>query len=459
MRQLYSAIRIALAVACIPLGLSAHSLSDALAYAYEHSDLLDQQRFLLRAQDEDVAVATSALRPTIAFFTNATQSETSAAAAGNLTATLGLQVDWTLYSGGANKTRIEAANFAVQAARQGLILAEQQVLLDAVTAFMTLRQDIQTVSLRENNLRLITQELRASEDRFEVGEVTRTDVSIAQARLASARSALAAARGQVEVSRQTYILAVGREPHGLVAPPALPSLPPSVEQATTLALRDHPSIRQLQHTVKANELQALASEQDRRGSVTLSGRVSGTETIGGRNAFDESSSLTLGYTVPLSTGGRLVALSRRAEAVLYASRAQLVQQGRVVSDAVGRAWALLSVQRAQVAASRQQVRAAQLAFDGTREEASLGARTTLDVLNAEQELLDARTSALAAETQAYIAVYNVLFAMGLLTTDHLGLSVERYAPEAYYNVVSDAPRGVHGNWSDLDRILKRVGDD
>lgn len=442
-----------IALAALATSARAHSLSDALAYAYSHSPLLDQQLYTVRAADEDVAIAVSGLRPTISFFANAVGRETGNSTS-SLTTTLGLQLDWTLYNGGRNKTIVEARKVSVLAARHGLVSVEQNVLLNAVNAFMQLRQDLQTVSLRENNLRLVTQELRASEDRFDVGEITRTDVSIAQARLASGRSALAAARGQVEVSREAYKLAIGRYPHSLIAPPSPPQLPASVEAARRVALAQHPTIKQLQEQVRASELLARSTYESRRGTVTASGRVSTSNTSG---TSSDTSQLTLQYSLPLYSGGQLAALSRQAEAQLNINRALLAQQGRVISDAVGSAWAQLMVARAQVAAGQQQVRAAKLAFDGTVEEANLGARTTLDVLNAEQELLNARTSALDAQTSAYVAVYGVLSAMGLLTTDHLGLSVERVDFDAYARVNHRAPVVGERFKPDLDRILGRVG--
>lgn len=455
LRKSIQTLVIAGSLALAPMLAKAQSLADALAYAYEHSNLLEQQRFLLKATDEDVAVAVSGLRPSLSFFNSMTNSGRSGPF-DSLSSTLGLQMDWTLYSSGRQTSLIEAAKFGVLAARQALILVEQRVLLSAVDAYLTLRQDIQVVGLRENNLRLLTQELRATNDRFEVGEVTRTDVSIAQARLAAAQSALAAARGQVEISKEAYKLAIGREARALQAPPALPKLPGDVEAARSIALRGHPSILQLQNQVKANEFQTLAAEQNRGPKINLSGRYAASGRVGA-GSFNETADLTLGMTQPLLSGGQLASVSRRAVAQLQASRAGLAQQGRVVSDAVGSSWAQLAVARAQVRASQQQVRAAQLAFDGTREEARLGARTTLDVLNAEQELLNARTSVLSAETQAYVAVYGVLFSMGLLTTEHLGLSVERYDPEVYYNLAKRAPIFPSRELNELDRILGRVG--
>ncbi|SFJ57548.1 TolC family outer membrane protein [Jannaschia pohangensis] len=438
---------------------NAQTLSDALIQAYRSSPLLEQQRFLLRATDEDVALAISALRPTVSF--QAEYGKSSAfrdfpRQATTTNASLALILDYTLVDGGQRALRISAAKEAVLGARFGLLQFEQGVLLDAVTAYLDLRLAVRIVDVRESNVRLITQQLRAAEDRFEVGEVTRTDVAIAQSRLAASRSALAAARGQVDIARETYRLAIGVLPTGsLAAPPAAPALPQSVDQAQQLALQVHPLISAGQHEITALTLLSEARAADRLPSLGLRGTVAR-----GRPDTD-SASISITGNVPIYTGGRLPALQRQAIAQAQAARSNLGQTARTITDGVGRAWAGLEVARAQITATREGVRAAQLAFEGFSEEAQLGARTTLDVLDAEQELLDARTALLEAESNAQLAVYNVMAAIGLMTTDHLGLSVERYDPSAYYNAVSNAPRGVQTQPSAqgdrLDSVMRRFG--
>ncbi|MCK0166255.1 TolC family outer membrane protein [Jannaschia sp. S6380] len=453
-------------IAALPV--RAETLSDAFVQAYRSSPLLDQQRYLLRATDEDVAIAVAALRPAINFaasYGKVTGFNDFSGQSTNTTASLGLVLDYTLFDGGQRHLRVSAAKEAVLGARFSLIQAEQGVLLDAVTAYLNLRLALRIVDVRESNVRLITQQLRAADDRFEVGEVTRTDVAIAQSRLASARSALAAARGQVDIAREQYRLAIGVLPTGTLAnPPQPPALPPTVERAQQLALQVHPLISAGQHEVVSASLLANARAADRLPQVALEGQLGRSRNnnlpIGGRRS--DSASIELTGRIPIYTGGRLPALQRQATAVAQAARSDLGQTSRTIVDGVGRAWAGLEVARAQIVATRQGVRSAQLAFEGFREEAQLGARTTLDVLDAEQELLDARTDQLQAESDAQLAVYNVLAAIGLLTTEHLGLSVERYDPSVYYNLASNAPQvtGV-GQPTErggrLDRVLRRFG--
>jgi outer membrane protein len=439
----------------VPAG--AQSLTDALIAAYQNSNLLEQNRAVLRAADEDVALAVSTLRPVINFITQAQASTARVQPTGStrvvriddLTGTLALQAEITLYDFGRNRLAIEAAEAAVLATREALVGVEQRVLFSAVAAFMDVRAATSNVGLREANVRLIDQQLRAAQDRFEVGEITRTDVSIAEARLAGARSQLVSAEGDLAVAREAYRAATGAYPGQLRAPPSTPPLPRSLAEAQGIARDRHPSIREAQHRVTGADLAVARAALLGQGSIAGSARLSVDDD--GR----DSSQLSLSYSRPVYTGGRNPALYRQAMAQRDAARAGLHQITVQVLEEVGRAWANLGVAAAQIEASDRQIEAAQTAFEGVRQEAELGARTTLDVLNAEQELLDARTARVQAETVRYLAAYGLLASMGLLTVDHLGLGIPTYDPAAYYNAVRNAPaRSPQGE--QLDRILQRT---
>ena len=446
-------------VFAMALPARADTLSNALVDAYDSSPILEQQRALLRVEDEDVAVAISALRPTIDFQAEiSTNSDSTPFSSTNVTSssTLSLVLNWVLLDAGQRQLRIAAAKESVLGARFSLIQFEQNVLLGAATAYLNLRLAIRIVEVRQSNIRLLTQQLEAARDRFEVGEVTRTDVAIAQSRLATARSALAAAIGQVDIEREGFRLAIGRLPDTVLQPPPpMPALPPTVDQAQQLALQVHPLITAGQHNITALTFLADAALADRLPSLSVTGSASRTKPD------SDQASLGLTANVPVYTGGRLPALRRQAVNQAQAARGDLGQTSREIVEGVGRAWAGLEIAKAQITASRQGVTSAQLAFEGFREEALLGARTTLDVLDSEQELLDARTALLEAEVQAQLAVYNVLASIGLMTTEHLGLAVERYDPTEYYNAVSNAPfdpnqrPSTRGNR--LDRVLERFG--
>jgi outer membrane protein len=451
-RRLGQALRAAAAAALLSAGASgAETLADTLADAYRNSNLLEQNRALLRAADEDVAQAVAALRPIVDFVAAARYFDPANSFTGrNTSASLELTASMTLIDFGANRLAIEAARESVLATRAALLGLEQQVLLGAVQAYMDVISAAEFVLLREANVRLITAELRAAEDRFEVGEVTRTDVSIAEARLAGARANLAAAQGDLQVAREAFRAAVGREPGALTGPGRSPATAESVDAARAVAVRTHPRLRQAQHDVSVAELNA------ERAKTAVRGRLTGDVGVGLDQDGDSDASVGLTFRQPIYQGGALSATYRQALAARDAARASLLNTRLLIEQEVGTAWSILQVTTAQIEASERQIRAAQVAFEGVQEEAKLGARTTLDVLNAEQELLDARTARLDAGSAQVVAVYQLLSAMGLLTVEHLGLGVPVYDPEAYYNAVRTAPAtSVQGRR--LDRVLESIG--
>jgi outer membrane protein len=444
------------AVLAVPMA-GAETLTDALIAAYRNSNLLDQNRAVLRAADEDVAVAVSSLRPVVAYTAQTAWSRAEVStAAGNaisegLSASLTLSAEMTLFDFGRSQLGIEIAKASVLATRAALVEVEQQVLLAAVQAYVDVRLAQEVVALRQSNLRLITQELRAAEARFDVGETTRTDVAIAQSRLAASRASLAAAEGDLMVAREAYKAATGAYPGRLAGLPAAPALPRTMEEAQAVARLKSPLIQQAQHLVTVADLQVELAEAGM--SPTLGARASVGTSDGG---FDQQS-LGLSLNQTLYAGGRLAAVLRQALAGKDRARAALQQTAVGVIQNVGVTWANLAVSSASIEATDQQIRAAQTAFDGVKEEADAGARTTLDVLDAEQELLDARNARLEAEAQRYVSVYRVLQAMGLLTVDHLQLGIPTYDAEAYFDTVKTAPSH-SAQGKKLDAILEKIGD-
>ncbi|MGR3363856.1 MAG: TolC family outer membrane protein [Maritimibacter harenae] len=451
----------------------AETLPDAMVSAYKNSGLLDQQRALLRAEDENVAVAVSGLRPMLNYSAsvnaqrsaNSPSSPTTPALSDSLSASLQLTASMLLYDFGATKTRIAIARENVMMARDSLVGAEQNVLLNAVNAYLDVISANENVALQANSVRLITQELRAARDRFEVGEITQTDVSLAEARLAAARSAEAAAQGSLMVAREAYKAAVGHYPGAVAPPPAPPRIPNTVEAAKAQARERHPDIKAAQRSVKVAEMAIELARKDML--PTLSANASATATANSRTVYNPTvtsngtnGTLSAGVSLsgPIYTGGRLSALYRQARAQAEASRAALLLATQGIDQAVGNAWAQLSIATASLQATDRQIRASRVALRGAREEAELGARTTLDVLNAEQELLDALASQIQARSDQYAAIYGLLSAMGLLTADHLGLGIRTYDPEAYYNAVQGAPtRVVSPQGEKLDHILEVLG--
>ena len=436
------------------------TLADALITAYKTSNLLDQNQAVLRAADEDAAIAVANLRPVVNFavqgswrkFDNDTASpQFPTPFYESLSGSVSLTASVVIWANGRGRLGVDVARESVLATRAALVNVEQEVLLAAVSAFVDVRLQTEIVALRQSNTRLITQELRAARDRFDVGEVTLTDVSLAEARLAGARSGLAAAQGNLMIARERYKATVGRYPGNLAGLPKLPKTAKSQEDARAVAVRTHPFVIQSQHEAKAADLRVQIAKTGL--GPTISGQAGITEDFDG--AGTTSIGITLNQT--LYAGGELSALYRKSLAGKEIAQAGLHQTIVVVSENVGRAWASLAVANASIEAGSRQVSAAQKAFDGVREEATLGARTTLDVLNAEQELLNARATKLEAEASRYIGVYQLLSTMGLLTADHLNLGIASFDPEAYYKAVKNAP-AASAQGKRLDKILKTIGD-
>lgn len=453
--RVLSAVFLATVVLAAP-SARAESLSDALIAAYKNSNLLSQQRALLRAADEDVVQAAAALKPVVNFIA---QSSFSSPAGGqtpssNWSHALSLDADLTLYDNGVSRYSKDAAKETVLGLRSGLQQIEQRVLLDTVVAYMEMIRAAQSVSLGQNNVRLITQELRAARDRFEVGEVTRTDVSIAEARLAASRGNLAAAQGDLEIAREDYKAKVGNYP-GNLRWPTTPKIKARTEnEAKAFAVRYHPSVDEAQRNVNAAEANVLRAKAAIGPTVTAGATYTVREGLSESDGF----SANVRATVPIYRGGTLKSLTRQAVARRDASRAGLLQTVVDVKFSVGQSWASLAVAAARTEASRRQVRASQVAYNGIREEAKFGSRTTLDVLNSEQELLDARSNLITAEVQQYVSLYSLLASMGLLTAEHLNLGIVTYDPADYYNYATtqDPMHKISKQGAALDRLLKRI---
>jgi outer membrane protein len=438
-----------------PIAANAETLADALVSAYRNSNLLEQNRATLRAADEDVAQAVSALRPVISWTADYTVSHASTTLSGNpvttraATSTLGATM--TLLGFGRNRISVAIQKETDLATREALRSVEQTVLLAAIQAYSDVKSASEQVSINQNSVRLLNEELKASNDRFEVGEVTKTDVSLAQSQLASARASLASSQGSLKSAREAFKAATGHYPGKLAAFPKRPSLPKTLSAAQSIALRSQPSIKQLQHSVAAYDLAINYAKANRRPKLT--GTLGYDLDEGGETGA--SANVELSQTI--YGGGALVSAQRQAIANAQSARAQLSQAGVTVSQGVANAWSAIDIARAQITAYDQQIQAARTAYNGVKEEALLGARTTLDVLSAEQDLLDAQAGRITAAATLQVAYYQLLSSMGLLTVENLKLGVPTYDPAAYYNAVRNAPITLSPQGKKLDRVLQAIG--
>lgn len=464
MKHLPRLKRIAIAAAMTvsaALPASAESLADSMVSAYRHSSLMEQNRAVLRAADEDVAGAVAELRPVLQWVASHQVQRVEDAGGSTRSSSLAVRAEIPLYDWGRSQLAIDSAKEQVLATRQALVGVEQDVLLGATQAYFDVRRSTEQVSLQQNSVRVIGQERQAAQDRFDVGEITVTDVALAEARLAATRASLAVAEGDLEVAQEQYMSVTGKQPGQLSAPPPLPKLPGNLETARSIAQDNHPAIKQAQRSAAAAELGVAAAAAERNPSL------SGTAQVGAGRNFDQTTrdyenrlngSVGLELSQTIYSGGRLPAGHRQAMARRDEARASLLGVARDVNLQVGTAWSNIDVARAQIGAIDEQISAAQQAYDGVREEAQLGARTTLDVLDAEQSLLQARADKITAEANLQLAHYQLLAAMGLLTVENLKLGVQTYDPSQYYNAVRDAPTTSKQGES-LDRVLRAIGRD
>ncbi|MFQ5438328.1 MAG: TolC family outer membrane protein [Paracoccaceae bacterium] len=432
--------------------VQAQSLTDAMVAAYRNSDALKGARAALRGTDELRAQAYSAKRLQVDLSASSTATYREMGASTTYVSTLALSAGLVLWDGGATDLAIRAADANIAAARANLLDLEQSVLLSAVTTFMDMRRDAQFLQLAENNRSVIARQVQAAHDRFEVGDIRRTDVSQAEARLAAALSMVALRQGTLEISREAYFVATGTYPGVLKPPPPIPGIPATLAEARAVALELHPVIARAKHVVRASELNALRAEAAMKPKLSLSGQAAVTD-----NALTgNTASLTLGGSMPLNHGGALISAVRQARALAGQSRFDLQRAGLVVTQNVTRFWAQLRIARASITARQKEVRASRVALRGIREEANLGARTTLDVLDAERALVEAQTNLVSAKRDEFVAVYSLLSAMGLLTVKHLQLGIETYEPVVHYNKVKKAP-GPSDRAKLLQKIFKRAG--
>lgn len=428
---------LATATVFVSAPVSAQTLEDALASAYDSSPQIAAARANLRVLDEQEAINRSGYRPNVSSSASyALEYEDRQQTGSNGSAPFILSLDGTqnLYDGGQTTNRVNSARETVRAGREDLISTEQSVLSTAAISFTDVRRDREFVSLAENNVRVIAEELQAARDRFEVGEITRTDVSQAEARLADARSDLATRRGFLAQSERNYQQVVGQLPGDLAPPPVLPNVPGSLDEAFQIARDNNPDLRSARFDEAAARRDVRTAIGELLPSLDLNGTLAYADGDTSSSGFDGGeAAIGVSATFPLYQGGAAYAGVRQSQAAASQQLANIGAVGRSVDANTAIAWSDLDVSRAAIVAQRESVRANRIALDGVQQEALAGVRTTLDVLDAEQELLDARTLLIDAERNEYVAVINLLVAVGRFTAADLALPVELYDPALYHD--------------------------
>jgi outer membrane protein len=437
---------------------SADTLREALNSTYRTNPTLNAQRETLKSTDATVAIARAGGRPTIigtvGVNRNLTRSGVIAQTQGgdhNISLSGGADLSIPLYQGGSVRNAVQAAKTRVEAGRATLRAVEGDIFTEAVAAYMDVMRDRSIVELNANNVKVLDTNLEAAQDRFQIGDVTRTDVAQSEARLSLGRSRLVTSQGRLTASEENYRRVIGKTPEALAPPPPLPPLPATADEAVRIALVNNPDYI-------AATRQAQAAGYDVR--VARAGRlptVSGTLTgdyidqlTGGTNGLDRSGTATsvgLVGRIPLYQGGLPGARIRQSQALEGQFLELVVASERLVVSNTRSAFADYKATLEAVGSNDVAVKANELALEGVRAENSVGTRTILDVLNAEQELLNSQVLLVTAKRDAYVAGFQLLNAMGQAEAADLGLDGgPLYDPLGNY-------RNVAGDWNDwsMDR--------
>lgn len=433
------------------LGLSApaayaETLAEALSLTYETNPDIAAARASLRGTDESVPQALSNWRPEVEingsygvrkrdreFASNAPDIENT-----DQPQTVSLSVTQNLFRGFRTLSETDQARNQVAAGRANLITREQDVLLQAVTAFMNVKRERAILELRQNNVRVLQQQQSATRDRFEVGELTRTDTAQADSRLASAVADETTARGNLDTAIADYVEVVGRVPGALEAPEVPAGLLPATEEdAIELARTNNPSVVSSDFTERAARDSIDLTSGELLPTLTLNGELEENKDILGSDTRTSEQSVTLNLSVPLYQSGEVYSRIREAKHVANQRLLEFSEEAREAQEQARSSWAALASARARITSLQASVDAQQIAFEGVRQEAQVGSRTVLDVLDAEQELLNARVSLVQAQRDLIVTSYQLLSATGRLTAVDLGLSVDVYDPTRNFDEVED----------------------
>jgi outer membrane protein len=438
-----------------PVPALADTIEAALVRAYQSNPQLNAQRAQVRSTDENVPQALSGYRPKVAvtasagyqyldsLSTQGTTPNTFEDHGTNAPRSVGITATQTLYNGNqtANKTR--AAESQVSGAREALRVLEQGVLLNAATIYMDYLRDAAIVEVQKSNTRVLEQTLKQTQDRFNVGEVTRTDVAQSEAQLAAGRTQQLQAESNLTTTRSNFRRIIGNEPQALApGSPVDRFLPATLPSAVELSLTDNPNVTAAMFGIDVNFLTVKVNEGALLPTLTAQVAVqqSYEQLLTTYRSFGASAVAQL--SIPVYQGGAEYSLIRQSKENLAQQRLVLEQTRDQTRANTVTAWGQLVAGKAQVASAQSQVTASEIALNGVREEAKAGQRTTLDVLNAQQALVNARVALVTAQHDRVVASYSVLNAVGRLSPIVLKLPTTTYDPSVHYQQVRDSWAGV-----------------
>jgi len=424
---------------------AAETLDGALARAYGGNPTLNSQRATVRSFDEGVPIAKSGQRPRITATGDVGLSHTDtrgASIGSNGTDQLvprgaGIGFTQNIFDGFRTRNSTRAAESQVFGQRETLRNTEQNVLLDGVTAYMNVLRDSAILSLTRNNVEVFAEQLRQTRDRFNVGEVTRTDVAQSEAALAGGKSQQSLAESNLKASLARYRQIIGVEPKQLAPGRSIEKLlPRAVDGGVSLALSEHPAINAALHGVDTAELQIKVAEGGLYPTVGVIGAIAKRYDLS--SGSEQSSASIIGQiSIPIYEGGEFYARTRQAKENAGQARLQVDVTRDQVRAAVVSSYGSFDAAKAQIEAAQAQVQANEIALNGVREEAKVGQRTTLDVLNAQQALLNARVLLVTAQRDRVVASYSILSSIGKLSARTLGLKVAEYDAKRHFEQVKD----------------------
>ncbi|WP_246725614.1 TolC family outer membrane protein [Beijerinckia sp. L45] len=423
----------------------AETISSALSRAYMGNPDLNQQRAAGRASDETVSRAVSGFRPQVSGTASLGYNNEDATLSGerikgsSFPTAAGLTVTQTIFNGNQTVNGVRQAESGVLQARETIRNTEQNTLQNGATAYMNVLRDTAILDLNKNNITVLEEQLRQTRDRFNVGEVTRTDVAQAESSLATARSNYFTAQANLQNSVANFRQIIGVEPKRLEAARPIDALLPSnLQSAITVALSEHPAIQAAFHNVDVAQLQVQVQEGQLYPTVNVVGNVQqNNQYQGAPNNRLFNASVLAQLSVPIYTGGAAYAQIRQAKELLSQARLQADLQRDIIRATVVSSWGQLETAKAVIRSSQAAVKSSEIALDGVREEAKVGQRTTLDVLIAQQTLLNARVNLVSAQRDRVVASYVVMAASGRLSAANLALNVVQYDPTIHYDQVKD----------------------
>ncbi|MDZ4776565.1 MAG: TolC family outer membrane protein [Alphaproteobacteria bacterium] len=443
MRMILTALLAAAGLA--PGAANADSLEDALASAYKTNPTLDGARQQARQADETFAQARAAFLPQVGVTGSygsqlritetetiiGTQRSKNTFEPQNATIT----ASQSLFEGGRRLAQIGQANAQIEGAQEGLRSTEQQVLLQVISVYVDVRRDEDVVRIRENNVTLLERQLQAAKDRFEVGEITRTDVAQAQARLSGANAGLAAARSDLAASRAEYMRIIGTPAGTLDPAPPVAGVPGNLDDAVSVALDLNPDLRRFKQNERAARQQVRIERADLLPQVSVFGRMARDIEASGPGIESESQVAAAQVSIPLFEGGFARSRTRSARLGVLRAESQTEEVRRSVVSQTTSAWNDYAASQRVIEASKEQVRANELALEGVEQEQQVGLRTTLDVLDAQQELLDSQLAVIRAERDAYVAAHGLLLSIGKLDAKSLNVNAPLYDPDDHRRAV------------------------